>query len=176
MISMTTLAEIYAQHEEMPRVPEQYLDEILTKPIAKRQMVRTVEGLLPGHIILLWRIQFGSYTNQSPHHKYFATTYGIVAEDEVVWLMDQGYVVLEDVKTALRHIPATQLKNWLKEKGIKGLSKMKRVDLDQAVFAHFTEEELVERYQVRAYLLTEKGERILANHPEIVAKHPQKKF
>lgn len=173
---MKNLATVYEGHAEIPQVPEQYLEEILAKPIAKRQMERTEEGLLPGHIILLWRIQFGSYTNQSPHHKYFATTYGIDAQQEVEWLIDEDYVVLEDVRIALRHIPATQLKNWLKEKEVKGLSKMKRADLDQAIFAHFSDEELADRYQVRAYLLTTKGEETLAKHPEIVAKHPQKKY
>ncbi|MFA9413425.1 MULTISPECIES: hypothetical protein [unclassified Streptococcus] len=173
---MTTITTIYANHAEYPRVPDQYLDEILAKPIAKLQMVRTSEGLLPGHIILLWRIQFGSYLTTSQPHKYFATTYGIDAEHDLVWLIEEGYVFIEGARDALRHQPITQLKAWLKDKGISGLSKMKRADLDKAVLTHFSDQELEQYCQERAYLLTEKGLSTLANHPEIVAKHPQKKF
>lgn len=173
---MKTLATVYADHAEVPQVPDQYLDEILLKPIAKRQMERTPEGLLPGHIIMLWRLQFGSYLTTSPHHKYFATTYGIVAQKELDWLMDQGYVTLENPVQALRHVPAQKLKLWLKEAEVKGLSKMARADLDVQVLALWSEEELGQRFEERAYLLTEKGQETLDRHPEIVAKHPQKKF
>lgn len=173
---MTTLKTVYAGHAEVPQVPEQYLAEILAKPIAKRQMERTPDGFLPGHIILLWRIQFGSYLTTSHPHKYFATTYGIDARVAVDWLIEQGYVEVESVKAALRHLPSLQLKNWLKERGVTGLSKMKRADLDKAVLTQFSDEELAERYTVRAYLLTEKGRETLNKHPEIVAKHPQKSF
>lgn len=173
---MKTLATVYADHSELPQVPEQYLEEILRKPIAKRQLERTAEALLPGHIIMLWRIQFGSYLTTSPHHKYFATTYGIDAQKELDWLIDQGYVVVEEVREALRHVASPYLKTWLKEAGVSGLSKMKRADLDQAVLATFSDQELADRYAVRAYLLTEKGQETLDSYPDIVAKHPQKKF
>lgn len=173
---MKTLATVYGQHAEVPTVPEQYLEEILDKPIAKRQMERTVDGFLPGHVIMLWRVQFGSYLTTSPHHKYFATTYGIDASKELDWLITQGYVTLEGPSQALRHVPSQKLKNWLKEAGVKGLSKMKRADLDAQVLALWSEEELGQRFEERAYLLTEQGQSVLDRYPEIVAKHPQKKF
>lgn len=125
---------------------------------------------------MLWRVQFGSYLTTSPHHKYFATTYGIDAHKELDWLIGQGYVVIEEVREALRHVASSYLKTWLKEVGVAGLSKMKRADLDQAVLATFSDQELADRYEVRAYLLTAKGQETLDRYPDIVAKHPQKKF
>ena len=77
------ITEVYGEHAEMPFISPKYESELLQKPIAKRQMERTEEGFLPGHIILLWRIQFGTYTKRSSHHKYFYTTYGIDAQKEL---------------------------------------------------------------------------------------------
>ncbi|MBM7643098.1 hypothetical protein [Streptococcus loxodontisalivarius] len=173
---MKTFTEIYAGHEEMPYIAPKYEEELRDKPIAKRQMVRTAEGLLPGHIILLWRIQFGSFTNESSFHKYFYTTYGIDAEKELSFLIEEGYVEVETAFESLRFLTAPRLKNILKEKEVKGLSKMKREDLDAKIAELFTENDLTQLFSQRAYRLTEKGRQALDKHPEIVAKHPQKKF
>lgn len=173
---MRNIEIIYKEHAEIPYIAPEYEEELLLKPIAKRQMIRTEEGLLPGHIIMLWRIQFGSYRTDSPHHKYFATTYGINAQKELEWLIAEGYVRLETALEALRHLSSTRLKLFLKAEGIKGLSKMKRDDLDSAMCNHFTEAKLSELYDVRGYLLTPKGSDVLAKHPEIVDKHPKKKL
>lgn len=173
---MKTFAEIYQDHAEMPYIAPQYEENMRLKPVPKRNMIRTEENLLPGHIILLWRIQFGSYRTNDQPHKYFATTYGIDAKKEVLSLMEQGYVRLESATEAIRHLTALQVKNLLKTKDVKGLSKMKRADLDQAMVISFTEQELAELIDTKAYLLTEKGQEILGQHPDIIDKHPQKKF
>lgn len=173
---MNDLRTVYKDHAELPQVPDQYLEEIIEKPIPKRNLIRTSDGFLPGHIILLWRIQFGSYLTTSPHHKYFATSYGIDAQKELDWLIEEGYVFLETPSQALRHVPSLKLKSWLKERDIKGLSKMKRADLDAAVLEHSSPEELEQFCISRAYLLTDKGQKTLEAHPDLVAKHPQKKI
>ena len=44
-------------------------------------MKRLEEGILPGHfLILLWRISFSTFTNESVFPKYFEYTYGVNAE------------------------------------------------------------------------------------------------
>lgn len=171
-----TIKEVYQDHAELPYIAPEFEAELLRKPIAKRQMVRTAEGFLPGHIIMLWRISFGTYLTNSPHHKYFYTTYGIDAVKELAYLIEEGYVLIDTAFDSLKHLPAGQLKDFLKAKDVKGLSKMKRDDLDQAMAIHYTETELVNLFDLRGYRLTDKGEALLAAHPEIVAKHPQKKF
>ncbi len=89
---MKTIEEIYKNHAEMPFISLKYQEELRRKPIPKRHMVRTIEGLLPGHLVMLWRIHFGTYTTATSHHKYFYTNYGIDAQTELDWLIAQGYV------------------------------------------------------------------------------------
>lgn len=173
---MKTLKEVYGDHAEMPFVLPKYEAELLRKPIAKRQMERTAEGLLPGHIILLWRIQFGTYTTKSPHHKYFYTTYGIDAQKELEELIARGYVSINSAFDSINLVTAPDVKDFLKTKEVKGLSKMKRSDLDAALKRYITEEELATLFDERSYALTQAGEDLLGKYPEIVAKHPQKKY
>ncbi|MGT2926334.1 hypothetical protein [Streptococcus cuniculipharyngis] len=173
---MKTIKEVYASHAEIPYIAEEYQEELLVKPIPKWAMVRTEEGLLPGHLIMLWRVNFGTYTTSHPHHKYFATSYGIDAQKELDYLIEQGYAQKDGAFASLQHLPARQLKELLKEKQVAGLSKMKRQELDQAMQRVYTEEELAGKFELRGYSVLPKGARLLEKYPEIVAKHPQKKY
>lgn len=173
---MRTFDDIYAQHAELPYVAPEYEAELLEKPIAKRNMVRTDEGVLPGHIILLWRINFGTFNTQSTMHKYFYTTYGIDAQKELDWLIEAGYVRIQSAFESLVFLKAADLKAFLKAKGVAGLSKMKRPDLDAAMAEAYDESELAPLFELRGYALTQAGQDLLAKHPEIVERHPQKKF
>ncbi|MGT2887430.1 hypothetical protein N1495_05765 [Streptococcus didelphis] len=173
---MKTLKEIYENHSEMPYIHPKYEKELMRKPIAKRNMIRTDEGLLPGHLIMLWRINFGTYSTASPHHKYFYTTYGIHAEQELQWLINNHYVQVDSPFTSMKELAAPQLKEFLKEKGVQGLSKMKRSDLEGAILEHYSEEEFGSLFEVRSYSLLEKGITALKKYPEVIDKHPQKKY
>ena len=51
---------------------------------------------------------------------------------------------------------------------------MKASDLNQALHDHFSEEELANRFSIRGYELTLKGERILEQYQDIVDRHPKK--
>lgn len=168
--------DLYKDHAEMPYIAPQYETELFKKPIAKRQMERTVEGFLPGHIILLWRISFGTFLTNTFRHKYFYTTYGIDADQELDMLIEAGYVRIETAFESLRHLPAGDLKDFLKAKEVTGLSKMKRSDLDGKMAELYSEEELSGLFDLRSYALTEKGQSLLEAHPEIVDKHPKKKY
>ncbi|PMC00924.1 hypothetical protein CJ239_04615 [Streptococcus sp. UMB0029] len=59
--------------------PERDLDAWLLnpKPVPKRNMELLTDDLLAGDIILLWRIQFGTFTTETWFPKYFEYTYGI---------------------------------------------------------------------------------------------------
>ncbi|WP_176629148.1 hypothetical protein [Streptococcus sobrinus] len=173
---MKKFEEIYSQHTEMPYIAAKYQDKLRRKLISKRNMERTAEGLLLGHIILLWRVHFGTYTTESPLHKYFYTTYGIDAQKELDWLIEAGYVRLMTAQESLQYLRAGQIKDFLKSKEVKGLSKMKRADLDQSMAQVYSEAGLAPLYSLRGYALTAKGGEALVAHPEIVDRHPQKKF
>ena len=51
---------------------------------------------------------------------------------------------------------------------------MKATELNQALHDHFSEEELANRFSIRGYKLTPKGERILEQYQVIVDRHPKK--
>ena len=132
------------------------------------------DDLLAGDIILLWRIQFGTFTTETWFPKYFEYTYGIDAPKNLKTLVEKGYAVIETAFDSLAHLNATMKKNILKSKGITGLSKMKAADLDQALHVNFSEEELASHFAIRGYKLTPNGEQILEQYQEIIDRHPKK--
>lgn len=103
-------------------------------------MIRLEEGLLAGDIILLWRVNFGTFTTTTPYSKYFEYIYGINGPAHMEKLLAEGYVYLESAFDSLDHITSTAKKNILKAEGVTGLSKMKAADLDTALKDHLTEE------------------------------------
>lgn len=179
MTSKDLTTAIYKNYPIQPYIaPDRDLNQWLLnpKPVPKRNMELLKEGLLAGDIILLWRIQFDTFTTESVFPKYFEYTYGIEAKKHLKNLVDQGYAYQKTAFNSLEHLNAALKKRILKQKGITGLSKMKVFDLDQALKEHFVEKELGEQFSVRGYGLTEKGERALKNHQEVIDRHPQKKF
>ena len=93
--------------------------------------------LLAGDIILLWRINFGTFITESWFPKYFEYTYGIDAPKHLEALVEKGYALVETSFDSLDHLNSTMKKNILKKKGVTGLSKMKATDLNQALHDHF---------------------------------------
>ncbi|CYU96477.1 hypothetical protein ACJBYX_03620 [Streptococcus suis] len=173
------IEEMYKDHEVKPYIsPERDLAAWLleAKPVPKRNMIRLEEGLLAGDIILLWRVNFGTFTTTTPYSKYFEYIYGINGPAHMEKLLAEGYVYLESAFDSLDHITSTAKKNILKAEGVTGLSKMKAADLDTALKDHLTEEKLAPYFAVRGYALTEKGRAALENHPEVIDKHPKKKM
>ena len=132
------------------------------------------DDLLAGDIILLWRIQFGTFTTETRFPKYFEYTYGIDAPKHLKTLVEKGYTVIETAFDSLDHLNSTMKKNILKKKGVTGLSKMKASDLNQALHEHFSEEELASHFSIRGYKLTPKGEQALKDHQAIIDRHPKK--
>ncbi|MTB64868.1 hypothetical protein GGG87_07655 [Streptococcus sp. zg-86] len=171
--------ELYKDHARMPYIaPDRDLATWLldAKPVPKRNMEPLTDGLLAGDIILLWRIQFDTFTTDSVFPKYFEYTYGIDAAKHLADLVKNGYAAVETAFDSLDHVNATMKKNMLKTKSVTGLSKMKAADLDFALREQFSEEELAQLFSVRGYKLTTKGETVLAAHSEVIDRHPKKKF
>lgn len=176
------LQSLYANYAEMPYIsPDRNLEEWLSRyeqglvsPVPRANMVRTPEGLLPGHIILLWRISLGTFTSASWFPKYFEYTYGVDGSQALATLIEIGYVIKASAKASLDHVAAPVLKSLLKNKGVTGLSKMKKADLIAEVLAHYQSAELDDVIALRHYQLTPKGQIALSNNQAIVAKHPKK--
>lgn len=156
--------------------PERDLATEDFKPVPKRNMEPLTDGLLAGDIILLWRIQFGTFTNETWFPKYFEYTYGIHAPQHLQDLIEREFAYVESAFDSLDHITATLKKKILKQAGVAGLSKMKAADLDQALHQYLTEEELGAQFSVRGIALTKKGEAALATNSAVIDRHPKKSF
>ncbi|MGT2753476.1 hypothetical protein [Streptococcus ovis] len=168
---------MYEDYAVKPYIsPERDLATEDFKPVPKRNMEPLADGLLAGDIILLWRIQFGTFTNETWYPKYFEYTYGIDAPKRLEKLLAEGHAIVESAFDSLDHVTGTMKKKILKEKGVAGLSKMKVADLDHALHRHVTEEELGAYFTVRGIALTEKGEDTIQVHSDIIKRHPQKKY
>ncbi|MFZ2275816.1 MAG: hypothetical protein WAV68_02505 [Candidatus Nanogingivalis sp.] len=148
----------------------------MKKKIPARNLIRFEDGLLPGDIILLWRISHGTFTNESHFHKYFSQDYGIDAPAHLAELISKGFVKTQNVFEAIEdHVPVWRLKEILTERGEVGLSKLNRNEILDLVEVVFDEKELEELIAVRGYVLTEKGEEALRQGQPAVDKHPKKK-
>ena len=171
------ILEMYKSHENMPYIsPDRNTDEWIldAKLVPKRNMITLKDNLLAGDIILLWRIGFGTFTTETWFPKYFEYTYGINAPESLKKLENEGYVEIESAFSSLNHINSTAKKNILKQKGVKGLSKLKPADLDKVLEENFSEEELAKLFSIRGYKLTPKGEKALLDNQDVIDRHPKK--
>ena len=142
--------------------------------IPAKNLEKLEDNLLAGDIILLWRIAFGTFTNQTWFPKYFRYTYGIQGKEHLQSLWQKGYVEKESAFDSLDHINAKEKKDILKKFQVTGLSKLKSKELDTLLREHLSEEELGEQFSVRGYKLTEKGQKMLEKYGDVVDRHPKK--
>lgn len=108
--------------------------------------------------------------------KYFEYSYGIDAPKSLEKLLDEGYAVLDSAMDSLEHTTIAELKLLLKEKGVKGISKMKKDDVHNAIKENYTEGELEKLISIKGYSLSEKGRKALENNQEVIDRHPKKKL
>ena len=116
------------------------------KKIPAKNLEKLSNGLLPGDIILLWRIDFGTFTTESWFPKYFTQDYGIDAPAHLRELLAQGYVELDDIYSTLEaHVSGEKIRQVLFErlgKKFSGASKLELLDLAEATFNQKELEEL----------------------------------
>lgn len=145
--------------------------------IPAKNMIPLKNDLLPGDIILLWRINFGTFTNQSVFPRYFAEKYGIDAPANLRNLVSNGFVGVQGIYDSLEDF-ATVV--WMREvlagAGVSGLSKENRNGLLDLLEVTFSKDELEAIFETRGYFLTDKGEEALRDGQEVVDRHPKKKF
>ena len=175
---------LYENHEEVPYInPKRDLEKWLQAVnigseslVPKRNMIRFPEDVLPGHLILLWRIQFGTFTTDSIFPKYFEYDYGINGSKALEELVKKGFAQRMSAADSLHHLNAAQLKAILKQNGLSGYSKLNKSELMDFAKEQLNEEQLAPAFDVRGYVLTDAGKALLEKHPEPVDRHPKKKY
>ena len=181
---VTKLFSLYKDHAEVPYIsPKRNLKEWLNlvsigseSLVPKRNMIRFEEDILPGHLILLWRIQFGTFTTNSGYPKYFEYDYGINADQALKEVLEKGYATQLSALDSLPYLNAAQLKAVLKQFGLKGYSKLNKEGLMELTQEQLTEDQINPYFTIRGYKITLAGVEILAKYPESVDRHPKKKY
>lgn len=177
-------------YKDYPNVPfiskerdlQKFIDDVLiskSKLVSKKNMTFLEDNILPGHIIILWRIAFETFTTESikpnMYPKYFEYVYGIDAPKELKKLIALNLVRVENAINSIDYVNVLILKSFLKSKNI-AVSKMKKDDVHKAIVDNFSNDELEKLFDVRVFLLTEKGKEMLSKYDFIVDKHPKKKM
>jgi hypothetical protein len=175
---------IYEDYAEVPYIsPKRDLENWLhlvrigsEHLVPKRSMVRYEEDILPGYLILLWRINFGTFTNESVFPKYFEYDYGINGRQALDELQEKGYARELSATDSLDYLNAAQLKAILKHFEKAGYSKLKKPELMELAKKELTEEQLAAQFKLRGFQITPEGKALLAKYPEPVDRHPKKKY
>ncbi|MGX7394108.1 hypothetical protein [Carnobacterium mobile] len=175
---------LYEDYAEAPYIsPKRDLAEWLSSvsigsgsTVPKRNMLRLEEDILPGYLILLWRINFGTFTNTSVFPKYFEYDYGINAKQALDEVQQKGYAKELSATDSLTHFNAAQLKAIFKQLELTGYSKLNKTELMELAKEQLTEEQLAPHFKVRGYQLTPAGKELLEKYSEVIDRHPKKKY
>lgn len=171
---------VYKEYAEQPYIaPTRDLEDWIEHPekypysiIEKKKMVRFDEGILPGDLIMLWRIHFGNFTNETWIPEYFEYRYGVNSDESIELLLKLKMIEITKVNESLSLYNSTQLKGFLKSKELD--QKGKKQDLVDRVYNSFTEKELEELSSTRAYRITEFGKKVLDAHQDVIKQHGMK--
>ena len=173
---------VYKDYPEQPYISgDRDLEAWISTPerfpysrVPRANMVRTDEGLLPGHVVMLWLIEVSSVTNESIAPQYFEYRYGVEAEDAKRILIDKGYAVLCGARESLPLLNADVMKRLLKHKSLPLSGK--KEELLRRVLDNFSEEELDGLVALRRFMITPEGTWVLDKHRDIIRRHGMKKM
>jgi len=171
---------IYKDYPEQPYIsPERELEEWAKYPdkfhygiIHKRDMVRTADGLLPGDIIMLWRIGFNNFTNETTIPAYFEYRYGINSDESIALLTKKKYIYLCNATETLPLLTVTDLRRILEAASLP--TKGKKQELLNRITEHIPEPKLSKLFTLRRYQITEPGKKILTKYDDIIERHGPK--
>lgn len=182
MANFESVEKLYSEYPETPYIdPNRDFDSFMEKLdvqkehlVPKRNMQRIEEGLLPGHIILLWRLDLGTFSTDSAIPRYFEYIYGIDAVNDLDKLIQDGLAYQMTAKEALYLVNAGSLKKILKQAGLSGYSSMKKDQLIKFAQESLTEEQLATQMPLTAYQTTEDGHELVVKYDDIIQRHGPK--
>ena len=136
-----------------------------------KSSVPNEQGLYP-HEILLLDYAPSYYTSGSSFQGFWWYQYGVRDVQAVLSSLERrGFLQVGDVRTALNKQKVTDIKDALRERGIKLTGK--KDDLIQRAIDEIPEEELNQLFPRRTFALTEKGTEALAKASHIPYIHQQ---
>lgn len=173
-------SKIYANYPNQPYIsPDRDLAKWEAFPekfhygiVSKANMELLEEELFPGDIVMLWRIHFNNFTNESVIPEYFEYRYGIDSHASIQRLFDKNLISQASLLDSLDLSNMTILKRLLKAKDLPLGGNKKEVL--QRVVDNFSEEELSSYLNQRRYSTTAKGDKVLEKYDDIIQKHGPK--
>lgn len=172
---------VYANYPEQPYISkDRDIKDWLKNPekypyakVERQQMVRLKEGLLPGDIIMLWRIGFNNFSTESQIPAYFEYRYGVDANASIQLLLKLKVATKNTARESLDLLSIPLLKKILKANNLKA-SGLKQQLLDRA--NQLSDSVLDASFDIRRYQITEKGKKLLKKYESIILKHGVKKY
>lgn len=140
--------------------------------VEKRQMERLPEGVLPGDIVMLWRINFDNFTSTTVIPQYFEYRYGIDSDESIKILIQLGYIEVGSAKDSLDVLNMVALKKILVENELD--TKGKKAIVFNRIMDSVTEEKLAKQFSLRKYKSTPSGKELLEKYDAIIQKHGPK--
>lgn len=172
---------MYKDYPEQPYIsPERNLKLWEEEPenfpynkVEKKQMIRLSEGILPGHLIMLWRVHFNTFNTESIIPEYFEYRYGVDSHEAINILLEKGYIEKLNAKASLDALNIKKLKKILESNGLS--TQGKKEDLMKRIQGSLSEEIVSQAFRLRKYKITLEGKTTLNNHSDIIKRHGTKK-
>lgn len=153
---------------------EKHPEKFPYSKVERKQMIKTEEGLFPGDIVMLWRIGFDNFTNESVIPNYFEYRYGVDYVESIERLTERNYIQLLDAANTIDLISAPIIKNILKEHNLKVTGK--KQELVDRLLSELSVEALEKSFETRRYRITETGKEILVKYDDVIQKHGPKQL
>ena len=171
---------VYADYPEQPYISpdrdlklwEEQPEKFPYKKVERSKMVRLDEGVLPGDIVMLWRVGFGNFTTDTHIPDYFEYRYGVNSDESLELLIDLGYIEKMGAQDTLHLLNSDVIKRILKANALKVSGKKQEI-LDRAL-TQIEPQELEKAFDTRRYKITSQGKDLLKKYDDIIIKHGPK--
>lgn len=171
---------IYSDYPEQPYIsPDRNLKEWIDYPerfpygiVERKQMERLPEGVLPGDIIMLWRIHFGTFTTETVIPQYFEYRYGVNSAESIQTLIKLNYIEKQNAMESLGYLTVARLVKILEKNKLN--TKGKKVDLLLRIKTNISIEKMGKEFSLRGYQITPSGSFLLEKYDRIIQKHGPK--
>lgn len=140
--------------------------------VEKKQMIRLEEKVLPGHIIMLWRVNFDNFSNMSTIPLYFEYKYGVDSHECLSTLEKLGYIQTCNATESLSLLNMVELKQILLNNNLT--KNGKKPDLINRIIENIPNDKLEKMFELRKYKSTSLGKDLLIKYDYIIQKHGPK--
>lgn len=176
------IIEIYGKYPETPYMsPDRdfrfWIDnyvKLFGSVVPITNMKRLPNGLLAGHILMLWRISFDNFSNKTTIPTYFEYEYGVDGKKTIHELITGNYIKISSVIDSISTLKKSGLTDILEKHNIKYLKSANKARLIENIANNLDMSIIEKEVDVKKYELTNIGSATLNEYSIIVEKHKNK--